>query len=595
MAIPPGFVWIFRNTPRFLVLPAATYVALRLLQEHQQIALSAWITVTACVLSLPASFILAFLYADFRDARAAAARGAVLAPVVPYKLPGAIDKLGALAYSFTSGYIGEVTKADFEAVGNTMNSRILWENRIETIEPEYIKVMLATQFSSHFKGDAVYDSSKSLLGTGVFNSDGDTWKFHRSMTKPFFSRDRISHFDNFERHADDAIAQTRARLREGHPADFQDMVSRFTLDSATEFLFGKDLQSLSAGLLYPPNSPLAATSAAKDHPANVFAQAFLESQVATVFRMTYGSAWRLREFWADEVQKHMDVCNAFIEPVVKDALARKREAKEKGLGQVREKGKVADEDTLLDYLVNVTEDDKLIRDETFNIMIAGRDTTAGTLTMAVYMLSQHPDILRRLREEVLNKVGPSRRPTLEEMRDMKYMRAFLNEVLRLYPPAPFNLRSTGSKPVVWPSINGKPPIYIPANTRTPYSVYLMHRRKDLWGLDAEVFDPDRFLDERLHKYLTPNPFIFLPFNAGPRICIGQQFAYNESTFFLIKLLQAFSTIELAEDIQLMPPADWAKAEGRKSVEKIMLRMSLTTYAEGGLWVRMGEANHAETA
>ena len=50
----------------------------------------------------------------------------------------------------------------------------------------------------------------------------------------------------------------------------------------------------------------------------------------------------------------------------------------------------------------------------------------------------------------------------------------------------------------------------------------MHRRTDLWGPDALEFDPDRFLDDRLHKYLTPNPFIFLPFNAGPRICLGQQ-------------------------------------------------------------------------
>ena len=58
----------------------------------------------------------------------------------------------------------------------------------------------------------------------------------------------------------------------------------------------------------------------------------------------------------------------------------------------------------------------------------------------------------------------------------------------------------------------------------------MHRRKDLWGPDAEEFDPDRFLDERLHKYLTPNPFIFLPFNGGPRICLGQQVRILPSSF-----------------------------------------------------------------
>ena len=85
------------------------------------------------------------------------------------------------------------------------------------------------------------------------------------------------------------------------------------------------------------------------------------------------------------------------------------------------------------------------------------------------------------------------------------------------------------------------PYYIPAGTRIMYSALIMHRRKDLWGPDgkyttcgiavyllipttilADEFDPDRFLDDRLKKYLIKNPFIFLPFNAGPRICLGQQ-------------------------------------------------------------------------
>jgi cytochrome P450 len=121
----------------------------------------------------------------------------------------------------------------------------------------------------------------------------------------------------------------------------------------------------------------------------------------------------------------------------------------------------------------------------------------------------------------------------------------------------------------------------------------MHRRKDLWGPDAEEFDPDRFLDYRLHKYLIPQPFIFLPFNAGPRICLGQQFAYNEMSLMLIRLLQHFDTISLAPDAQApdtLPPPTWAEAEGRKATEKIFPKIRLTMYAHGGLWVRMTEAD-----
>lgn len=74
----------------------------------------------------------------------------------------------------------------------------------------------------------------------------------------------------------------------------------------------------------------------------------------------------------------------------------------------------------------VLADPKVLRDEVLNILLAGRDTTTNTLSYGIYMLSKHPDVLKRLRQEVLETVGESRRPDFEDMRSMKYMRAFIN-------------------------------------------------------------------------------------------------------------------------------------------------------------------------
>ncbi|KAH7930329.1 cytochrome P450 [Leucogyrophana mollusca] len=593
MEIPPGIVYLAQTLPRFLLPAALVYCTVRLLQAVLGISIPEGLHIPAYLLSLPLAFTTRVLYTEYNDKRQAAAQGAVLAPRVHSRWPGGLDILARSVGNFKNGYMGDNMAKEIEIHGTTVIVRTLFENRIFTTEPENIKAILATKFNSFAKGPLFWDQVNSLLGTGVFNSDGDMWKFHRSMTRPFFSKDRISHFDIFEKHAEDAISQTKSRLREGYPVDFQDMVSRFTLDSATEFLFGRDVCSLSAGLVYPPSSPLSKSVAFENHPANVFAHAFAEAQIAAAYRGRFGTSWRLAEFWSDNIKKHMNVCYKFIDPILNEALRKKKEMKESiSTNPDARDREVKEGETLLDHLVNYTEDPIVIRDEILNIMIAGRDTTAGTLTFVVYMLSQHPEVLRRLREEILSKIGSSRRPTYDDMRDMKYMRAVINETLRLYPPVPFNAR-TSTEPVVWPSVNGGKPIYIPPNTRTPYSVFLMHRRKDLWGPDAEEFDPDRFLDERLHKYLTKNPFIFVPFNAGPRICLGQQFAYSEVSFFLVRLLQAFSSVSLATDTQTAPPAEWAKASGRKAIEKVIFKGHLTMYARDGVWVRMGEASQIE--
>ncbi|KAG1731966.1 cytochrome P450 monooxygenase pc-3 [Suillus paluster] len=594
MEVPPGFIFLTQIIPRAVLLPAVAFGASGLVLGD---AIPRWLRISASLLAPHVAVYLKTIVDGYSNQRKAKARGAVLPPRVQNRWPAGIDLLVELLDNLKHGYMGETQERLCQEYGYTIRLRMLFEDKVLTAEPEHIKAILSTKFNSFGKGAYIEFITRppidltthgvkgpypgiqfqSLLGTGVFNADGghnyksvfalaqssmtgDAWKFHRSMTRPFFSKDRVSDFDIFEKHADDAIRQIKIRLREGYPVDFQDMISRFTMDSATEFLLRK------GWLIYPSSSPLSKDPAILRHPANQFAHAFHEAQVSTIPRGHVGALWRMIELFGDKVKKHM-----------------KKAASNSGslIGSAQDKD-VQEGNTLLDHLVNCSEDHVLIRDETINILLAGRDTTATTLTFVIYMLSQHPQVMHRLREEILNKIGPSKRPTHEDMRDLRYMRAVINETLRLYPPV------TSREATVLPAVNGGDPMFIPADTLVMYSVFVMHRRKDLWGPDALEFDPDRFLDERLQKYLTPNPFIFLAFNAGPRICPGQQFAYNEMSFFLVRLLQSFSSVSLDLKLQTLPPTEWANEPGRKGADKVVFKAHLTTYVQDGLWVRMEE-------
>ncbi|KAF6748591.1 cytochrome P450 monooxygenase pc-3 [Ephemerocybe angulata] len=610
VSLPLGVQYLLRNLPTLIAPPAGVLVLAKLASNHSEglaeilgqseaLDIPRWLITTLTALSLPVTFAVKVGYKEWKDHRDAAARNAVLPPRVKDRLPGGVGLLISTLKNFADGYPGEQFTNWFKetAPGGAqfINFRVLYEDRFTTTEPDHIKAILATQFDGFEKGPVFHELVKVALGDGVFNSDGEMWKFHRAMTRPFFSKDRISHFDIFDRHAVDALDQLSARLKEGHPVDIQDLASRFTMDSATEFLFAKNVHSLGAGLPYPfyvaNSSPEARAYAeeAQKHPANQFANAFDLTQRQLSLRGRKGLHWPLSEFWVDRVKEYMVIINGFIDPILEAALAR-NQGKEK-LRQGEKDREVDDNESLLDHLIHYTDDPKVLRDETLNILLAGRDTTANSITYAIYMLAQNPDVLQRLRQEVLEKVGESRRPTFEDMKDMKYLRAVINETLRLYPAVPFNIR-TSNRPVVFPGKNGSPPYYIPAGTKTGYSVFLMHRRKDLWGPDADKFDPDRFLDDRVKTYLTPNPFIFLPFNAGPRICLGQQFAYHETSFFLIRLLQRFTNIKHVRDAQppaSRPPPEWKQEPGTKGTDDIRIKNYLTMSAMGGCWVTMDEA------
>ena len=101
--------------------------------------------------------------------------------------------------------------------------------------------------------------------------------------------------------------------------------------------------------------------------------------------------------------------------------------------------KQSEQQSFLHALAAQTRDRKVIRDQIVAVLLAGRDTTAGTLSFMFHELSQHPEIVHKLRQEILRTVGPQRAPTYEDLKAMNYLKNCLNEVLRLYPSVPFNV------------------------------------------------------------------------------------------------------------------------------------------------------------
>ncbi|KAI9661298.1 MAG: hypothetical protein M1821_009625 [Bathelium mastoideum] len=447
---------------------------------------------------------------------------------------------------------------------DTFATKTLFRSNIFTVDPKNIQAVLATQFQDFGLGQLRRENFFPLLGNGIFTTDGPGWEHSRAMLRPNFVRDQVADLVMEERHVQN-LMQALPVNAEGwtEELDIQTLFFRITIDTATEFLFGESVDSQLANL--PEGVPAKCTKKGFQE-ESVFAPAFDHSQKWISYRSRYGQF-----FWLvnpKDFQESNKQCHAFVDHFVQKAL--NHTAKD---SDALEKGEKEDRYVFLEALARQTRDPIEIRSQLLNILLAGRDTTASLLSWLFHFLIRHPAVLQRLRAEIRASLGTYANPhdlTFAGLKNCAYLQWCLHETLRLYPVVPINSR-TALRDTTLPrggGPDGSAPVYIRKGQPVVYSVHVLHRREDIWGADYDEFKPERWQGRRAG-------WDYLPFNGGPRICLGQQLALTEAGYVTVRLLQRF------EDVQM----------GNKEVvgESPRQNLTLTSCPNDGVWLRFKEA------
>ncbi|CUM46030.1 uncharacterized protein AC631_02201 [Debaryomyces fabryi] len=444
------------------------------------------------------------------------------APYPMFGIPLVFDLLKAKR----EGTMVNITKERYEEFGvDTFDFRLAGTHVTVTRDPENIKAILATQFNDFVLGKR-HVQFKPLLGDGIFTLDGAGWKHSRAMLRPQFAREQVAHVKSLEPHL-----QTLAKHilnTKGQRFDIQPLFFRLTIDSATEFLFGESVESLHDESVGFTKDPVDFDG------KSGFADAFNDSQTWLASRAVSQNFYFLlngKSFKDSNARVHK-----FADYYVEKAL----NASPEDLEKTSRDGYI-----FLYELVKQTRDPIVLRDQLLNILLAGRDTTAGLLSFTFFELARSPAIFDRLKEEIYEKFGDGENARIEEitfesLKKCEFLKCVLNEILRMYPSVPQNFRFA-IKNTTLPKgggPDGQSPIFIPKGESVLYAVYATHRNPKYYGKDADEFRPSRWLEPEMRKV----GWAFLPFNGGPRICLGQQFALTEASYVVVRLIQMFPNL-----------------------------------------------------
>lgn len=348
--------------------------------------------------------------------------------------------------------------------------------------PEDIRRVLISNHRNYVKGVG-FERVEMLLGNGIIVSDGAFWRRQRTMIQPAFSRGTMPRYFNMIKAATERLGQRWTALAAaGGPVDITHSVSDYALEVILRAIFSDDLDF------------------------------FVDQEGINPFT-----------FLTDDLSRDLRVAMKFRQLLkqVRVLIERRRESGDRPFDLLS---------TMMDARSSKTNEamsDRELVDEVATMIIAGHETSAGTLGWAWYLLGGDESSADRLRKEV-QQVCPDGILQYEHIKELVFTRQVLEETLRLYPPVwLFTRRAVEADMLGGFAVKAGDNIFL--------SPYLMQRMERYWR-EPDEFCPDRFAPAQADKQTE---YTFFPFSAGPRRCIGEHFSFVEMSTHLALLAPHF--------------------------------------------------------
>ncbi|MED6182054.1 hypothetical protein PIB30_025130 [Stylosanthes scabra] len=423
------------------------------------------------------------------------------------------------------------------------------QSELYTVDPRNVEHILKTKFDKYSKGKYNQDILSDLFGEGIFNVDGEKWRQQRKLASYEFSTRVLRDFSCsvFRKNAAKLVRVLSEFSNQGVAFDLQDLLMRSALDSICQVGFGTELNCLE--------------ESSKE--GVEFMKAFDESNALIYWRYV-DPFWKIKRFLnvgsEATLKKNVKLMDDFVHGVIKARKAQLAVQQEESSNNVKE-------DILSRFLMESKKEpetmtEKYLRDIIMNFMLAGKDSSANTLTWFFYLLCKNPLIQEKIAQEIRDNVTcycssshegeeDNQEPqnidefvsnlTDDAIDKMHYLHAALTETLRLYPAVPLDGRTAEEEDTLPDGYKVK------KGDGVYYLTYAMARITSIWGEDSEEFKPERWLNH--HGLFQPqSPFKFVAFHGGPRICLGKEFSYRQMKIVTMALL-FFFRFKLANEAQ----------------------------------------------